>query len=46
MNPDNSLIVIIENKEETARELNLKIDKRLLKALVQPKSFNTFKIVL
>jgi glucosylceramidase len=44
INPDKSLVVIIENKEEGARITNLQIGKRLLSVELQPHSFNTFKI--
>ena len=44
INPDKSLVVIIENKEEGARITNLQIGKRLLSVQLQPHSFNTFKI--
>jgi glucosylceramidase len=44
LNPDKSLILIIENKEDAARETNIKIGKRRLSVQIEPHSFNTFKI--
>jgi glucosylceramidase len=43
VNPDNSLIVIIGNEEDTTKEAHLKIGKRMLNVLLEPHSFNTFK---
>jgi glucosylceramidase len=43
-NPDKSLIVIIWNKEDDARETNIRIGNKMLKAPLKAHSFNTFKI--
>ena len=42
-NPDGSLIVIIGNKENTAKKISLQIDKKMLEVTLEPHSFNTFK---
>jgi hypothetical protein len=44
LNPDKSLIVIIENKEETAKTTNLQIGGNQMTVQLQTHSFNTFKI--
>jgi len=44
LNPDKSLIVIIENKEEAAKATNLQIGGNQMTVQLQPHSFNTFKI--
>jgi hypothetical protein len=44
LNPDKSLIMIIENKEEAAKTTNLKIGGNQMTVQLQPHSFNTFKI--
>ena len=44
LNPDKSLIVIIENKEEAAKTTNLQIGGNQMTVQLQPHSFNTFKI--
>ena len=44
LNPDKSLIVIIENKEEAAKTTNLQIRGNQMTVQLQPQSFNTFKI--
>lgn len=44
VNPDKSLVVIIENKEEEARITNLQIGKKQLNVQLQPHSFNTILI--
>lgn len=44
LNPDNSLILIVGNKEDVARETNIKIGKERLSVQIEPHSFNTFKI--
>jgi glucosylceramidase len=43
-NPDKSIIVIVWNKEDVATDTNIKIGGEILKAHVEPRSFNTFKI--
>jgi glucosylceramidase len=43
-NPDNSLVIIIENKSETVRMTNLNIADKQLIVQLQPHSFNTFLI--
>jgi hypothetical protein len=43
LNPDKSLIVIIENKEEAAKTTNLQIGENQMTVQLQPHSFNTFK---
>jgi hypothetical protein len=44
LNPDKSLIVIIENKEEAAKTTNLQIGGNQMAVQLQLHSFNTFKI--
>jgi len=44
LNPDKSLIMIIENKEEAAKTTNLQISGNQMTVQLQPHSFNTFKI--
>jgi len=44
LNPDKSLIIIACNKDETDREINVRIDKKRLSVTLQAHSFNTFKI--
>ena len=43
LNPDKSLIVIIENKEEAAKTTNLQIGGNQMTVQLQTNSFNTFK---
>ncbi|OFY67150.1 MAG: hypothetical protein A2Y71_03935 [Bacteroidetes bacterium RBG_13_42_15] len=43
-NPDKSLILIVGNKEDAAKETNIRIGKKRLSVRVEPHSFNTFKI--
>ncbi len=43
LNPDNNLIVIIENKEDAAREIRMNIGKKNLNVILEPHSFNTFR---
>jgi len=43
LNPDKSLIVIIENKAEAAKTTNLQIGGNQMTVQLQPQSFNTFK---
>lgn len=44
VNPDKSLVIIIENKDEEARITNLQIGRKQMTVQLQPHSFNTFKI--
>jgi glucosylceramidase len=44
INPDKSLIVIIENKDEEARIIKLQVGRKQLTVQLKPHSFNTFKI--
>jgi len=44
LNPDKSLILIIGNKDDVARETNIKVGKKKLSVKMEPHSFNTFKI--
>jgi O-glycosyl hydrolase len=43
LNPDKSLIVIIENKAEAAKTTNLQIGGNQMTVQLQTNSFNTFK---
>ncbi len=44
LNPDKSLILIVGNKEDVSREINIRIGKKRLSVKTEPHSFNTFKI--
>jgi glucosylceramidase len=44
LNPDNSLILIVGNTEDAAKQKNIQIGKKALIVQIQPHSFNTFKI--
>jgi glucosylceramidase len=44
LNPDKSLILIVGNKEDVSREINISIGKKRLSVKTEPHSFNTFKI--
>ena len=44
LNPDKSLIVIVENKDEKVKEAGIRIGKKRLSAQLEPHSFNTFSI--
>ncbi len=44
LNPDKSLIVIACNKDDSARETNIRIGKKRLSVTLEAHSFNTFKI--
>jgi len=44
LNPDNSLIVIIENKEAAAKTTILQIGGNQMTVQLQPHSFDTFKL--
>jgi len=43
LNPDKSLVVIIENKEAAAKTPNLQIGGNQMTVQLQPHSLNTFK---
>ena len=43
-NPDKSLILIIGNKEDAARQTNIQIGRKILSVQIEPHSFNTYKI--
>jgi glucosylceramidase len=45
INPDKSVIVIAENKEESEKNFRLQIGKKEISVRLQPHSFNTFKIM-
>ena len=45
-NPDKSLIIIIENKEEAVKTTNVQINNKLLEVQLQPHSFNSFRVEL
>lgn len=44
LNKDKSLIIILENKDDAPETVNIKIGKKVLNALLEPHSFNTFKL--
>jgi hypothetical protein len=44
MNPDKSLILIVENKENTAKKINIEIGKKGISVQLEPLSFNTIKL--
>lgn len=44
LNPDKSLIVIIGNKNDSAKEANVRIGNKRLTVQMEPHSFNTFRI--
>jgi glucosylceramidase len=44
LNPDNNLIVIIENKEDVAKVTHIQIGKKVLRVLLESHSFNTFRL--
>lgn len=44
LNPDDSIVIVAENKDELARAFSIKIGKNMLNVTLEPHSFNTFKI--
>lgn len=44
INPDKSLIVITCNKDDSPREINIRIGKKRISVTLEAHSFNTFKI--
>jgi glucosylceramidase len=44
LNPDKSLILIVDNKEDVTRKTNIRIGKKRLNVQIEPHPFNTFKI--
>jgi len=44
LNPDKSLVLIVGNIEDVARETNIRVGKKILSVIMEPHSFNTFKI--
>jgi glucosylceramidase len=44
LNPDKSVILIVGNIDNVARETNIRVGNKILSVIMEPHSFNTFKI--